>query len=141
MTFTPACRPSVLDCWGAVTARAEAQTIRLALIYALLDSKQTIESAHLEAALAVWAYCDQSATIIFGESVGDPVADDILCALRRSPAGMTRTDISNHFGRNRTADQIGAALSLLLRAGRAKFETSQTAGRPIETWFAIGAGQ
>ena len=51
-------RPGLL---GAVTARAEAQVIRLSLIFALLDSKDQIDTVHLEAAMAVWAYCDQSA--------------------------------------------------------------------------------
>ena len=123
---------------GAVTARAEAQTIRLALVYALLDRQDTIDLAHLNAALAVWGYCDQSAHLIFGDSLGDPAADDILAALRRSPAGMTRTEISNLLGRHRTSDQISAALAMLLKLGRVKFETRQTGGRPVETWFAIG---
>jgi hypothetical protein len=128
-------RPGLL---GAVTARAEAQVIRLSLVYALLDGKGEIDAVHLEAAMAVWAYCDQSAYLIFGDSLGDPVADDILAALRRSPAGMTRTDISNLFGRHRTADQIGAALAKLLKMNLARFEEQQTAGRSIETWFATG---
>jgi hypothetical protein len=47
---------------GAVTSRAEAQTLRLALAYALLDGAVYVEPEHLRAALAVWRYCDQSAT-------------------------------------------------------------------------------
>ncbi len=143
-------RPGLL---GAVTARSEAQVIRLSLIFALLDSRDSIDTAHLEAAMAVWAYCDQSAHLIFGDSLGDPVADDILSALRRDAAGMTRTAISNLFGRHRTSDQIGSALAMLCKLGRAKFETRQTgalscplgrpsprarldSGRPI--WIASG---
>ena len=131
-------RPGLL---GAVTARAEAQVIRLSLIFALLDSKDTIDTVHLEAAMAVWAYCDQSANLIFGDSLGDPVADDILIALRRNAGGMTRTDINNLFGRHRTSDQIDAALAMLLNLGRARFENKQTAGRPVETWFAKGGAR
>ena len=41
---------------GAATARAEAHTVRLALLYALLDCSDVIELEHLEAALAFWAY-------------------------------------------------------------------------------------
>lgn len=131
-----------------MTARAEAQVIRLALIYALLDlgadkgaetetkTETKIDVVHLNAAMALWAYCDQSANLIFGDSLGDPVADDILTALRRSPAGMTRTDLYNFFGRNRPSEQIGIALALLLKMGLAKFETKQTGGRPVETWLA-----
>jgi hypothetical protein len=88
--------------------------------------------------MAVWAYCDASAYLIFGDSLGDPVAGDIIIALRRSPAGMTRTDISNLFGRHRTADQIGAALAKLLGMGLARFEQQHTRGRSAETWFATG---
>ena len=88
--------------------------------------------------MAVWAYCDQSAHLIFGDSLGDPVADDILIALRRNGGGMTRTDINNLFGRHRISDQIGAALALLLNLGRVSFENRQTAGRPVETWFGTG---
>jgi hypothetical protein len=126
-------RPGLL---GAVVGRAETQVIRLALVYALLDGVHQIDVVHLEAAMAVWAYCEESATRIFGDSLGDPVADEILIALRRS-GSMTRTDIHNLFGRNRSADQIGIALTLLLKTGRAKFETRQTGGRPVETWSAI----
>jgi Protein of unknown function (DUF3987) len=126
-------RPGLL---GAVVGRAEAQVIRLALIYALLDHAHQIDLAHLEAAMAIWAYCEESATKIFGDSLGDPVADEILTALRRG-GSMTRSDIHNLFGRHRSADQIGIALSLLLKTGRAKFETRQTGGRPVETWSAI----
>ena len=50
---------------GAVTARAEAQTVRLALLYALLDGTNQIDEPHLRAALAVWEYCDASAAHIF----------------------------------------------------------------------------
>ena len=42
--------------FGAATGRAEAHTIRLALIYALLDSSAQITRPHLDAALALWRY-------------------------------------------------------------------------------------
>src|SRR5262249_8277283 len=121
---------------GAVIARAEPQVIRLALIYALLDCTSQIDVVHLEAAMAVWAYCEESATRIFGDSLGDPIADEILLALRRS-GNMTRSHMHHLFARNRSADQIGIALALLLKTGRAKYETRQTGGRPVETWSAI----
>jgi hypothetical protein len=82
--------------FGAIVARAEAQTIRLTLIYALLDSAPQIDRSHLDAALAVWAFCEASAQYVFGDTLGDPIADTILRLLRNSGAvGMTRSDISN----------------------------------------------
>jgi hypothetical protein len=124
---------------GAVIARSEAQVIRLSLIYALLDCQDAISPHHLEAAMAVWAYCEESALRIFGASLGDPIADDILRALRQSGAdGMTRTAISSLFARNRSSDQIRAALALLTTKGFARAEPKMTNGRSSEVWFAVG---
>ena len=127
---------------GAVTARAEAQTIRLALIYALLDSEGEIDVPHLRAALAVWEYCEASAAYIFGEMLGDPLADEILRALQQTgTAGMPRTAIRDLFGRHQSANRIGAALTLLTTKGRARMERRDTGGRPSEVWCATGIGR
>ena len=49
---------------------------------------------------------------------------------------MTRSAISNLFGRNRSADRIGAALALLLTHGLARMEERTTKGRSAEVWIA-----
>jgi hypothetical protein len=122
---------------GAVTARGEAHTARLALIYALLDRLAHIEVLHMRAALACWEYCESSAAYIFGDMLGDPVADEIMLALRQAGnAGMSRTAIRDLFGRHRSGDRIGAALALLTTRGWARMAMQATAGRPSETWFA-----
>jgi hypothetical protein len=90
--------------------RAEAQVVRLSLIYALLDCSSVICADHLRAALAVWKYCEDSARYIFGDTIGDPTADEIVRFLRQSVGGVTRTEISNHFHRNKSAAEIGRAL-------------------------------
>ena len=69
---------------GAAISRAEAQVLRLALVYALLAGDHEIEAEHLNAALAIWRYCEQSAVRLFGSSLGDPVADEILRVLKAS---------------------------------------------------------
>ena len=74
-------RPGLL---GAVTARAEAQAVRLALTYALLDRASQIDLSHLKAGLAVWRYCEASASRIFGTALGDEIADTIQRALSDS---------------------------------------------------------
>ena len=76
---------------GAVTSRAEAQVLRLSMIYALLDGKAEVDAEHLLAALSVWDYCLQSARYIFGDALGDPVADQILAALRDSEEELSRS--------------------------------------------------
>lgn len=131
-------RPGLL---GAVTSRAEAQAMRLALIYALLDASREIRRAHLEAALEVWRYADASARFIFGEALGDPLADEILAALRVATDGLTRTEIIRDiFGRHRAAEDISRALGSLAERGLIRCERECTAGRTAERWRATGNG-
>ena len=95
-----------------------------------------MDACHLRAALACWEYAEASARFIFGDSLGDPVADEILRALRQQPAGMTRNELMDHFGRHRTSAEIGRALAVLA-AGNFVFCTKEaTKGRPVERWFA-----
>ncbi len=123
-----------LGLYGAVTGRSEAQVIRLALIYALLDEKNQIGIKHLRAALAIWDYADESARYVFGDATGDPIKDTIVTALRGDSDGLTRTNISRLFNRHVTADRIGIALDSLRKAGLAFAEKSETEGRPVEVW-------
>ena len=130
-----AAKPGLL---GAVVARGEAQVVRLALVYALLDGSRQIGVPHLEAALAVWDYCESSAAFVFGDLLGDPVADEIARALQHAGAqGMTRTAIRDLFGRNRSGDRISAALALLATRGRARMEMRRTSGHPAKVWVAV----
>jgi hypothetical protein len=122
---------------GAVTSRAEAQCIRLALIYALLDGAANIDLPHIKAALAVWEYAEASAAHIFGASLGDPIADEILRALQQAGmAGVNRATIRDLFGRHQSADRIGAALALLMAKSKVRAEVRETGGRPVEIWIA-----
>jgi hypothetical protein len=120
---------------GAVTHRGEAQVVRLSMLYALLDRTSVISREHLEAALAVWKYSEDSCRHIFGDSLGDPTADEILRALRATPEGLTRTDIRNLFSRHGQKNDIVRALGNLLREGRAEFVPEPTGGRDAERWF------
>lgn len=127
--------------FGAMTARAEAQVMRLALLYALLDEAGEIKRPHLEAALALWRYCEASARYLFGDKLADPHADTILQALRAAgDDGLTRTQISHLFGRNVKADDLARALGRLRdqRLAECGHERSGAAGgRSIERWRAI----
>ncbi len=125
---------------GAVTSRAEAQVMRLACLYALQDMSYVVRPEHLTAALALWEYCEASARYIFGQRLGDPIADALLTAFRSHADGMTRTEIRDWFGRNRKAQEIDRGLTMLVKQGLARKEESQPGewgGRPIERWFAV----
>lgn len=120
---------------GAVTSRAEAQVMRLACLYALLDGTTEIKAMHLRAALAVWEYCEASARFIFGDALGDPIGDEILTALRNNINGLTRTEISHLFHGNRDRQQIGRSMGVLLEYGLARMVPEETGGRKAERWF------
>jgi DNA replicative helicase MCM subunit Mcm2 (Cdc46/Mcm family) len=124
-----------------MTARAEAQVIRLALTYALLDQATTIELAHLEPALALWRFCQASTRYIFGELTGDAVGDVILRALKQAGSdGLTKTDIINLFGRHLAVSKIDSALARLQAAGNTISQRTGArpgiGGRPREMWYA-----
>lgn len=123
---------------GAVLARSEAHVLRLASLYALLDRSSTIRRDHLESALALWDYAERSARFIFGASLGDPLADELLAHLRQRPEGVTRTEIRDLFVRHAQRSQIDRALSTLRANGLARVEKTPTGGRPEERWFASG---
>jgi hypothetical protein len=121
---------------GAATARAHAQVLRLSLLFAVLDGGEEIRREHLDAALAVWDYCEASARYVFGDALGDPIADAIQKALRTSPNGMSRTELRDLFHRKKNEKDIARALFILHEKGLARVERQETAGRPVERWFA-----
>jgi len=127
-------RPGLL---GAAISRAEAQTMRLAMVYALLDCSPTIRREHLRAALALWQYAEASAKFVFGDAMGDPTADAILEALHRNPLGLTRNEICDLFGRHKPRHEVERALCTILGVGAGKFVQEQSGGRPTERWFAL----
>lgn len=126
--------------FGSVIGRAEAQAVRLATLYALLDKSEGIKVPHLRAALACWRYCHDSAAYIFGDSLGDPTADEILAVLRTSVEGMTRNDIYEYFSRNKSSAETSRALAVLQAHGLARVEQVKTAGRPAQVWKAVREG-
>jgi hypothetical protein len=121
---------------GAICARAEAHTIRLALLYALADGERQIKAEHLQAALALWDYAQRSAGWALNDATGDPLAEQIHAQLVNHPGGLTRSQISEILQHNRPASQIQRALDTLTLAGRASPSQIPTAGRPAELWAA-----
>jgi Protein of unknown function (DUF3987) len=129
-----ASRPGIL---GGITGRAAPKVLRLAMFYAAVDLSDKIEAVHLKAALALHQYCVDSAKYIWGDLTGDPVADDLLVALRHTEGGMTRTEMSNAFGRNMSAMKISAALRLLLDYKKVKEDTRVVGSKSLKVWKAI----
>lgn len=114
--------------YGVVTSRAEAQVVRLSLVYALLDGKAQIEPEHLSAAVALWQYCDDSAKYIFGDSHSDPDSNKILKALAQGD--MTTTELNALFGGHLSGDRLRSLLADLEGSGRITQTKENSKGRP-----------
>ena len=126
---------------GAATSRAEAQVLRLSAIYAALDCTSVIALPHLEAALAVWDYCYASATLLFGRSTGDPVADRIREAIDASGGALSKSQIVRLFHGHMETHRIDAALETLVALGALDMLNEPTGGRPSTRWAAIAADE
>ncbi len=119
---------------GAVLSRAEAQVLRLSMIYALLDDSDTIKPEHLLAALAIWRYCEASAKLIFGDTSGDPLFARLVTLINENP-GITRAQMHRRISSNLKATDLVAALAKIRDAGLARAERIETGGKPAEHWF------
>ncbi len=120
--------------FGSMTARAEAQVVRLATLYSLLDSSDTIRLPHLRAAQEVWAYCEDSVRCIFGDNLGDETADAILRMLRNAPDGMTQTAINRAFHSHKSSAELERAFALLQKRHKVIAEQMETGGGPAILW-------
>lgn len=122
---------------GDLLGRAEAQVMRLAALYAILDGQNMIDSIHLTPACALWSYAEESTRYIFGDSLGDPIADTILRALRTS-GSLNESAISKQlFHHNVSAARLTRAKGQLVELGLAHCTSlhGEDGGRPQVVWY------
>lgn len=121
---------------GSVTARAEAQVVRLAIIYALCDQANLIAEKHIKAAQSFWDYCKESAKYIFGDVVLNKLDLTIkeIMAAKQEPISLS--EIHAATGGNHKGDDIGAALQRLCDNGEVIHSRiiNPTSGRPRNTY-------
>lgn len=122
---------------GALTARSEAQTARLALTYALLDRATAVGVEHLTAARALWDYAERSAVHIFGRSVGNRHADQLLVLL--ADGAVAWSDAKRELG-IRDSATLQEAVDVLTAAGMARVAAvpRPSGGRPARVIAATG---
>ena len=128
-TLYPKLERDVPGIVGAIIARASAHVIRLAMLYALLDKSDRICVEHLEAAVALWQYCEDSAQAIFGELLTPDQTKLVEFLVAHGPA-TKKTLIHDCFRRNRPADLIQADLDFLNVCGKVAIKDDE-AGVPF----------
>ncbi|NCC85551.1 MAG: hypothetical protein EOM03_15695 [Clostridia bacterium] len=103
---------------GAITARAEAQVVRLSMVYAIAAGTRTIGAEHIHAALAFWDYAQASAEYIFSDQTGGGKLDATIKALiEGAPDGLSMTELHEKTGRNHKAVELKASVQRLVDAG------------------------
>jgi hypothetical protein len=116
---------------GRLRARSEAQCLRLALTYALLDCTEHVEADHLHAAFEAWRCCEASALHLFGGNLdADPLADRVARKVRERP-GITATELRRSESHNIGAPRWDRSIARLVRSDRVRTTTEKTAGAPI----------
>jgi hypothetical protein len=123
---------------GHLVARGSSIVLRLALIYYLLDpppkgESQGIAPVHLDAALEVWRYCEESVQLLFRGRAGTFLGDKILELLRDGP--MTKDQLNDHLSPKQKAEAPGV-LADLESSGqiRKTVKKRKGAGRPPVVW-------
>lgn len=126
---------------GAVLARGVPIVRRLAVIYALLNKSNIVDTEHLAAALAVWARSEQSAKYIFGQKPIDAEQAKIEVGIIEflKSGEKTQTEISGYFLRKKSAKEINGALQSLSSKGKIlhRQEKKEKSIRSVTYWRLI----
>jgi hypothetical protein len=118
-------KPALL---GKLLARSEAHVTRLSALFSLSSRSERVDVQHLESALALWDYIEESTRAIFAARTGNRVADRINGALlpgeRKTLEELRREIFAGHVG---SADLTGA-LKLLRDLGEISIGRDEDTG-------------
>jgi DNA replicative helicase MCM subunit Mcm2 (Cdc46/Mcm family) len=99
--------------YGVITQRAAPHVLRLSMIYALMDQSSIIKKPHLEAALALWDYSEQSVKMIFEDMTGDANVDLVLkCG--RAFKKISRTEMWALVGRSSKKEELDRIVKVIV---------------------------
>ncbi len=98
--------------FGVITQRAAPQVLRLSTVYALTDQSNIIKVPHLEAALAVWEYSEQSVKLIFEDMTGDANVD-LVVKCGKAFKKMSRTNIWLLVGKNNNKTEVDRIVNVV----------------------------
>jgi hypothetical protein len=132
--YRPNAQPEKHGLYDAATARDEARTLRMSIIHALLDGQAVIERRHIDAAIAVWNYCDESARGLFGATTSNKDVDRLAEELHTvGTAGLDGRGLNRLFGGN--SSRAARARHESIRLHIAVEGTEKTRGRPRSTLY------
>ncbi|MCK9251033.1 MAG: YfjI family protein [Solirubrobacteraceae bacterium] len=126
---------------GTLGTRGIAHLQRVALILAIGDRDHLVRRVHLDAAAAVWDRASAAWRSLYGDRLGDPLAD-LLAGLvaEAGPTGLTRQEIRRAIGNRESAARIDTARDTLQAAGRIVVAREPSGGPPVERWTVRDGG-
>jgi DnaB-like helicase N terminal domain len=127
-----AARPGL---YGSATVRAAPIVMRLAVLYSILDRDFYVRTDHLDAALAVWDYCDATARHLWGSPKLEGNLGKLVAFLADAKTGVTRTEISRRcFRGHLTSSELDRLLAQAQVSGLAVYKQVKTKGAPRHEW-------
>ncbi len=109
----------------AMCARGVAHVRRLALIFALLDMRDVVDSQHLQAAKKLWDYCMESARYIFGDGTTKEQLQIVNWMRLHAGATTVRQITDEVFHRNRKVEWVKIQMDGLVKVGRLSVHEDQ----------------
>lgn len=126
---------------AALTGRAEAQILRLSLIYALMEGSDKIKPEHICTARLVWDYCQKSVEFIFSEFNREKESSMVLSllnALKEKP--LSQSEIYEVFNKHIDAKKMANLLKKMNAKGYIESKKEKTNGRPKNYWYITQLG-
>jgi hypothetical protein len=120
------------------TDRARPYVMRFAMLYAVADLSSVIRKTHLEAGLAIWGYCLESARQLFSipetKETSSHLELRIWKLIDGKPEGVSRSDIRTALGTKVKASDIDEALASIREKKLAHCVEVKTGGKPAHVW-------
>lgn len=120
-----------------ICSRAHVAVMRMALILTAYDGADEITEPVLRAALAVWDYCERSASVLFSGRERLPKIDRIVDALRER-GRLAKSEITLQvFKGNIKVGELDTLLAALEQEGRIHRGREQDTGGRTAEWFEL----
>jgi hypothetical protein len=127
---------------GGMSARLISNTVRVAMLFAVIDGSDFIMPQHLHAAKSFCLQCVDSSREFFTKNGGPKtqsvrLGDRILAGIGDEPYALTEIHEVLH-NKGYTGEELRAALAALVSSGQLVTGTKHSAtGRPLTTWAKV----
>jgi hypothetical protein len=117
----------------SLTSRAEPYVLRIAMIHAVQTGERSIDVVHLNAAFALWKYCEESVSYVFWGLQLSKNEKKLIGKLKaEGEVGIARTGIHAVFNRHVNAFDLDKMIDRLEAKGLVKWVESRADGQRLK---------